>query len=637
MLLRYYITGFCLIWIILPNNSCKKENNDFLSVTEFNQVIPQNGEKGISLNPTFSWESANNVENYTLAVSKDSTFTDLVIEERGLTGNQYVASKDLENNTKYYWRVTAVNKNGILDAKNADLYFRTLSVPASPSPNISKYFVSPLGYDNPGWGTFDRPFKTLAYTLTIVPGSENDTVFLLPGTFYESEPSIVPVGVTILGSGKDVSILSSKGVGNAESSKNSFVGTLIQLVSPHDGSPVIAPSQGNQALSGFSIDGNQKALKAGIWVENRNNVTLTNVSIRNCYLRGAVFAPGMKEWYNEPAYYMNGIVIKDCEFTNCGKDQSDETLGNLCIAQLDGAEIFNIKITDNEGYGIKFIYDGFFRNTKIHDCEINLNETDAKWGEDIAIELWNCGPGNEVYNINCNTWISIVNHPEVFPETGILNMKLHDIKMIDKDGQSNKEAVEIGTPGVEIYNSYFENKGIGIAIWNMGRKDITIRNNIFSNSFIHNNWAAGSAIFIANSHDWNFADINIYNNVFDTFYTGIYMKQESNTSYMENILVRNNVFLGITNANIKLLGTVNKISVQNNLKDNGNSLAWIAGASVSITENDNLIGNPGFAMTGNKWENWYKASSSISLVIDKGMDVGILYKGAAPDIGRWEF
>jgi len=209
--------------------------------------------------------------------------------------------------------------------------------------------------------------------------------------------------------------------------------------------------------------------------------------------------------------------------------------------------------------------------------------------------------------------------------------------MIDKDGQSSKEAVEIGTPGVEIYNSYFENKGIGIAIWNMGRKDITIRNNIFSNSFIHNNWAAGSAIFIANSHDWNFADINIYNNVFDTFYTGIYMKQESNTSYMENILVRNNVFLGITNANIKLLGTVNKISVQNNLKDNGNSLAWIAGASVYITENDNLIGNPGFAMTGNKWENWYKASSSISLVIDKGMDVGILYKGAAPDIGRWEF
>ena len=43
-----------------------------------------------------------------------------------------------------------------------------------------------------------------------------------------------------------------------------------------------------------------------------------------------------------------------------------------------------------------------------------LSESDALWGEDIAIELWNAGPGNKIHDVECNTWLSIVSHPNVF-------------------------------------------------------------------------------------------------------------------------------------------------------------------------------------------------------------------------------
>ena len=224
-----------------------------------------------------------------------------------------------------------------------------------------------------------------------------------------------------------------------------------------------------------------------------------------------------------------------------------------------------------------------------------------------------------------------------FAQSGAINMKMHDIVMIDKDGQSSKESVEIGTPGVEIYNSYFENKGIGIAIWNMGRKDITVRNNIFSNTFIHNNWAAGPAIFIANSRSWDYSNIQVSNNVFDNFYTGVFVKQESETNSINNVFIRNNVFMGVGNANIKVSGTVNNLTVKNNLKELSNSFDWIIGTPVTSTVENNISGNPGFKLSGQKWNDWYKAVSGNSLVIDNGIDIGLPYNGLAPDIGRWEY
>ncbi len=632
--------------VVVINFACKQDAEQSPVSSVFLQIYPVQAEKGVSLTPSFSWGVSENATTYSLLVAIDSTFSNTVILKEGLTNTQYVAESTLENNTRYYWKVQAINAVGTRMASNAGQFFRTIALPAAPSPLISSYYVSPSGEDNPGKGSISDPLQTLAYATTLIPAGEGDTIILTAGTFIETEPAIIPLGVNVMGAGENISILSSTGVTGtfafektSREYRNSYTGALIQLVSPYkSGNTALAPTLGNQTLSGFTIDGNNKMLKAGIWVANRNNITMHHITFNNLEIRGAVFAPGEKEWYKEPVYYMTDIKISDCTFLNCGKDMADETLGNLCIAQLDGAEISNITINDDQGYGIKFIYDGFFKNTKIHDCSINLNEIDAKWGEDIAIEVWNLGPGNEIYNIDCNTWLSVVNHSEMFGKPqGTENMKIYNIEMIDKDGVSSKEAIEIGTPGVEIYDSYFENKGIGIALWNMRKNNITIRNNIFHNTTLHYNWAEGSAVFVANSQLWDFTSINIYNNVFNNFVTGIFLKQETDQSKMDTIQVINNVFLNISTANIKISGSVNNILVKNNLKNDENVPPFITGTPISIIENDNLTGNPGFTLTGNYWDTWYKPTSASSLVVDHGIDVGLPYSGSSPDIGRWEY
>jgi hypothetical protein len=641
---------FSLLLLCTVSASCDKEETPepVPEAGEFNLTAPTDKSTGVSVTPAFTWDESSDASSYALVISTSSDFVNPFIDVNELTANTYTPSILLATGTRYFWKVTAFNANGAKIATNAGISFRTQATAPVPSPNISKYYVSPDGEDNPDKGTIANPFKTLAYAASRVPASEGDTIYLKPGTYVETEPAVIPLGVSVIGSGELTTTLSSSGVKlrsgispTANNYKLWYDGSLIQLVSPHrtvfrnNNSSAIAPANGNQTISGFTIDGNNKSLKAGVWVENRDNVTMHHVTFKNLAQRGAVFGPGDKDFYVYPEFYMKNTLIHDCTFINSGKDLADETLGNLCIAQLENAEIYNINITDNQGYGIKFIYDGYFKNIKIHDCTITLNESDAKWGEDIAIELWNLGPGNEVYNIQCNTWLSLVNHPEKFASpNGTENMKVYHVSIIDKDGVSGKEAVEIGAPGIEIYNSYFQDKGFGIAIWDMGRKNITIRNNIFYNTTVKSNWTGGVAVYIDNSREWKFSNINIDNNVFDTHNYGVRIKNSN--AGIEGVHVRNNAFLDIVLMELALDGNnITDIVLNSNLKFNITALPWAFSAGIS--ESSNVLGDPGFSRTGDRWDTYYKPLSGSSYVIDKGIDVGIDFNGAAPDIGRFEF
>ncbi len=622
--------------------SCKEDTQSPVA-ENFVQSKPVSGEIGVALKTEFDWEQAANAESYMILVSENSDFSSPVIEKSGILTTYYQSEIELLSNTKYFWKVVAENKSSKTEASNAGIFFRTMIAPAKPSPGISAYFVSLSGVDKAVNGSKEKPFRTLSYAASMVPAGENDTIFIGAGIFDESEPVIVQPKVNLIGSGESETILKSAGVtlpSGIDPKSNDYKlwydGTLIQLVSPQReqfrrmNTKAIPPADGRQTLANFSIDGNGKQLKAGVWVENRDNVILHHVTFKNLAQRGAVFAPGNKAWYTYPEFYMKGIKVHHCTFINSGKDLSDETLGNLNIGQLDGAEISDINIDDTEGYGIKFIYDGYFINTKIHDCTIKLNESDSKWGEDIAIELWNNGPGNEINNINCNTWISVVNHPDMFGNlSDILNMKISNVSMIDADGKSNKEAVEVGMPNTEISNSYFENKGIGIAIWDMGRENITVRNNIFYSSTEKSNWAGAPAVYIDNSRTWSYKNMKVYNNVFDGYPIGVRIKG----SMIEDVDIKNNLFLAISGVDVESSAKATQLS--HNLKYFGKQTKW---NSVGVTsEESNLFTDPGLKLSGKKWDTYYQASSTESIVVDAGVETGFNYQGKAPDIGKWEF
>jgi hypothetical protein len=208
-------------------------------------------------------------------------------------------------------------------------------------------------------------------------------------------------------------------------------------------------------------------------------------------------------------------------------------------------------------------------------------------------------------------------------------MKISNVTMIDADGKSNKESVEVGTPNTEISNSYFENKGIGIAIWDMGRENITVRNNIFYSSTDKSNWAGAPAVYIDNSKSWSFKKMKIYNNVFDGCAMGVRIKGQQ----IEDVDIKNNLFLAVGGVDVESSAKVTLLS--HNLKFFGKQTKW---NTIGVTtEESNLFTEPGLKLSGKKWDTYYQPSSAQSTVVDAGVETGFQFQGKAPDIGKWEY
>lgn len=531
-------------------------------------------------------------------------------------------------------------------------------IPTFPNENETIYYVAPGGSDTSGNGSSAAPWKTISFAVAQIPAAENNTLFIRGGTYLENEPIQVPLGVNIRGEGRDLVTINSDrpialpdGINsNSGDFKLWYYGSLIQLYSPGYpegrlyGSPaeMIPSSQGNQYLTGFTIDGNDQ-IKAGVWVQNRNQVTLADVTIHDCVQRGAVFARS-DMYYYEPlpdGKWMHDTTIYNCVFKNNAAQLGSESLGNLCLAGLDGAEIYDLKINDDTGYGIKFIYVGHYRNTHIRDCEIEVAEADPQWGEKISIELWNLDKGNTVSNITCNTWHSYVNHGQITEyepvgnETN--NLKISNVTMIDKDGVSSKEGIEAALSGIEISDCYIQDKGFGIAVWSGAepktpKVNTIIRNNVIANvrRAISFGFGNSSAIFVPDPA----RNLKIYNNVFDNM--GVCLELFS----ASEVKVKNNIFLntsgedarggtGVYENNLKF-HTASHKRAHNiaPLPDNSGIILTVGGG--------NITGPAGLTETGSRPSPYYQPANSSSLVVDAGQNVALPFIGNAPDIGAYD-
>lgn len=616
----------------------------------FTQTSPANAATGVATYPTFTWASSSNAASYALVVSTNSSYTSPIINVSGLTSPSYAAVAPLATSTLYYWRVIATNGTGSTTASNAGVSFTTATTSGT------NYYVSLSGSNTTGDGSSGNPWRTVAYAASqVTAGTGNKTINVGAGTFVETQAIKLPLGVNIVGAGETNTTITANGPipldagvdGSSSDFKLWHDGSLIQLVSPiytganpRYGSPadMITPANGSQTLSGFKMDGHSKTVKAGVWVLNRSNVTLHHVTFVNFQQRGAVFTRGDMYWYQPiPAgKWMQNTNVYNCTFTNCSADISGESTGNLCLGGLENANIYNISVTENQGYGIKFIHVGHLRNVKIHDCTISVPETDPDWGEDISIELWNFSYDNEIYNIVCNTWLSLVNHPQFndYQPTPAKpsNVKVYNVRMVDGDGSSGKEAIECALSGAEIYNCYIQDKGFGVAIWGgvawggtIAIHDVTVRNNIFTNVNrpIAYGFGNSAAVFIPDAAN----TIKIYNNVFDKLGNALQLNGGS------GIEVKNNIFQNAGGDDVQ--GGSN-ITFTNNLRYHTDPLrqSWIISTTLGP---GNVIGNPGFQNSGSRWDTYYKLASASSFAADKGTNVGLPYVGSNPDIGRWEF
>ncbi len=606
-----------------------------ITVNEVSLLSPVDKQVDQATEVNFSWRNLGDGITYNLLVSTNQDLLEPIINENNLSDSLYTAS--LEGGTNYYWKVVGKNQND-QEVSSKIATFRTVFLEPQPSPEVSKYYVTPDGSDLPESGTSANPFRTLFYASKMVPSEEGDTIFLAAGNYIETESATIPLGVNVIGAGVNATKITAGKLGSGYETdynltiyKERYQASLIQLISDVtvEGEGTKSPANGNQVVSGFAIDGSNKELKAGIWVQNRNNITIKDIKVEECAQRGIVVSRGISG--NDEERFIKGLEISDITLINNGVDLESETLGNLCLGGLDGASVHDISIEDDEGYGIKFIFRGYFINCEFFNITTQLNEFDEKWTEDAAIELWNFGPGNTVSNVRSNTWHSYINDPNIYITEGAKeNLILSNLRIIDQDATNTDRGIEMAVPHSILKDSYVQDKGFAVAIWETARINLTIHNNIFYNTKYQSNFAGGPAIFIANSKEWEFDDIFIYNNVFEKHNYGVRIQGND----VKVVSIRNNLFIDIATKDVENTVFMAFASARNNHKYNSDSNPsnW---KFDGISAENNFTGNPEIMGTGERWETYYIPTLG-SPLIDSGQDVGFSFLGSAPDIGFFE-
>lgn len=109
----------------------------------FNQIpivpvllSPPNNSINTLLTLQLDWNNLINAESYNVQLSEDSTFSSLLINQNVSTSEYTVPSSVLNYNTKYFWRVNAVNNNGTGDWSSV-WNFRTVTLLPPPPALLS--------------------------------------------------------------------------------------------------------------------------------------------------------------------------------------------------------------------------------------------------------------------------------------------------------------------------------------------------------------------------------------------------------------------------------------------------------------------------------------------------------------------
>lgn len=484
------------------------------------------------------------------------------------------------------------------------------------------FYVSTSGNDSND-GTSGKPWKTLKYAVSKVPANQNHTINISAGTFTEAGLIAIPTGVNIIGAGRSATIIRAASSfyyrpTNPGYSPNKF---LLSLNST-------TLTGGNQKLSNFAVEGDSKQLHGGIYVYNRNNVTIDLVKVRNTNYAGI--------WL----WNVNDSKISNTELTNCAWGSTSYCSGALNLGNVARVDIGTLTVDEGTGYGIKAMGPSgvnTIANVKIHDSRISVVPTGIWNGgsaPNIAIEFWSVNlVRNEIYNTYVDNTISLINNNGL-PSTGVQTIRLHH-NTIDLETRAKGAGygVELTIHDAEIDHNFFLKGTNGIANWDAAMKNWNIHHNTF---YALQGQYPGE---IVRSQKSGLHSVKLHNNTIEFAGTktmnvvGMYGGASDNVSIQNNLFINNNSsYSYYPNSLIKTENgaTLSILTVKNNLFHK----LPVGSVSGGIYSN-NTTSDPMISKTGSRPSAYYKPLTGSSIV-NSGIYVGLTYLGTGPDRGANE-
>lgn len=97
-------------------------------------ITPVNGASNVSLTPFFDWDSTSPADSYTLQAALDTSFSSPPVFISGITQSFLnLVTPQLQNNFRYYWRVSATNIAGTGPWSVVSNFTTLLGMPAAPA------------------------------------------------------------------------------------------------------------------------------------------------------------------------------------------------------------------------------------------------------------------------------------------------------------------------------------------------------------------------------------------------------------------------------------------------------------------------------------------------------------------------
>jgi len=524
-------------------------------------------------------------------------------------------------------------------------------------------YVGTLGNDVTGNGTQSSPWKTIYKAAQV---TNTGTIYVLAGTYTETQTVSLKAGVSIIGAGSATTII--------KAAKTGEWSTLLQLESADQ-------TNGNQSISGITFNGqyvsetNHKTWVA-IWVTGRSNVSIHDCIIKNFRWRGVIFN-GINE--NNPGtdagkFHATGNKFYNNTVTNSADygPISGGGSGALNIGFQDGMLIYNNTIQQNErpegknGWPIKYWNQGWLKGCKIYNNTLIKKPYGGTYpgesGWDFAIEFFNI-EGLEIYGNNIQNGAIDLNYN--YKGAYAYSTWIHDNVISNPVFNSKVEGgiiLEFRTESALIENNVINNKSYGISFNTRGpgnkggdRDNYVggnvpggysylvnniIRNNLFSNIYegsgIGNSFAIG--VISEGTDDPQINDMQIYSNTIvgkagNGMRIGFDFTSQPNGN-CQNLLIRNNIVNGSKFA--WLQGSAGRTNINgavithNSAWGNGANIPeWPGGNPANYTYNNNLSVNPLFVSTT---DFHLQTGSPLIGAGFNGVDIGCYVSAAPPPV-----
>lgn len=514
-------------------------------------------------------------------------------------------------------------------------------------------YVDTSGSDKNDGGP-SSPWRSVSHALA--NAKSGDTISINDGTYSEGQ-LIVPAGVSLTSTSKSNTKVHLQPNQSLSDSKP-FV--LLSSATPG--------SDGNQTIAYLEIDGvnGSNVARAGIRVENRNNVRIHNCNIhdfkgtsgsKGVMVRSTQIAPTNKWWNYFPTDLQGpdndtnldalwpGNPVENFELdhntiTRCGyRPSKDWIVPAVNPFNLKNSTIHHNTI-DTVGMDTECIFavSAFLWNVDIYNNTLKMDLLGDR--SSYIIELWNLRNGCEIYNNVANAGFSITMGKETL---------VHDNKIVFDKTHNKGIGIEFicQSEGV-VYNNFISNGplygiDLGSAQKGNGAGYIT-KNTVVRNNVIHSTYGSGIGIFArgqdSSSNINRVEGIHIYNNIIDgirnNIFAGIMIQQQdgaSATSVVRDVYVKNNIVMNCPSGSGTTMGTTSNVQIDKNLFWRNGNNRWSNRSDRNTINEDPQITGPTGEYTG-----YQIADSAIetSPAVDAGVDVGLNYLGAGPDIGAFE-